>query len=123
MVYHFLECRVSEIVCHVELDGWGRVAQSCRASGFGCGTHAERRDSFVISDDCAVVWGDVLKPLPLWPLDPISPDNELGRVVVELMATERDARATYTLKLWDVDWRTISLGNISFPELKVEPDP
>jgi uncharacterized protein (TIGR02268 family) len=65
--------------------------------------------------------GEVLKPLPLWPSEPILPaapgkPGEPGRVVVELLATEKEARGTYTLVLWDADrQRTITLGNITFP--------
>lgn len=68
--------------------------------------------------------GEVLKPLPLWPSEPILPtapgyaeESERGRVVVEVMATEREARGTYTLILWDEErQRTVTLGNVTFPE-------
>jgi uncharacterized protein (TIGR02268 family) len=61
--------------------------------------------------------GEQLKSLPLWPLDPIVPGSDWGRIVVEVPATEKEARGTYTLKLWDADGqRTITIGNITFPE-------
>lgn len=65
--------------------------------------------------------GEVLKPLPLWPSEPILPaasgvKGDWGRVVVEVMATDQEARGTYTLILWDADHqRTVSLGNVTFP--------
>ncbi|MCY1079450.1 DUF2381 family protein [Archangium lansingense] len=67
--------------------------------------------------------GEVLKPLPLWPLAsilPADPQAERGRqadrVVVEVLATEKEARGTYTLILWDAErTRTVTLGNITFP--------
>ena len=67
--------------------------------------------------------GEVLKPLPLWQPTSIQlaePGREferLGRVVVEFLATEKEARGTYTLILWDVDrQRTVTLGNVTFPQ-------
>ena len=66
--------------------------------------------------------GEVLKPLPLWPSEPILPptpggvDNR-GRVVVEVLATEKEARGTYTLILWDAErQRAVTLGNVTFPQ-------
>jgi uncharacterized protein (TIGR02268 family) len=65
--------------------------------------------------------GEVLKPLLLWQLDPIVPaapgeEGKRGRVVVEVLATEKQARGTYTLILWDATrQRTITLGEVSFP--------
>jgi uncharacterized protein (TIGR02268 family) len=66
--------------------------------------------------------GEILKPLPLWQPTPIlaaEPEREfarLGRVVVEVMATEKEARGTYTLVLWDAArQRTVTLGNVTFP--------
>jgi hypothetical protein len=36
---------------------------------------------------------------------------------VEVLATEREARGTYTLILWDAErQRTVTLGNVTFPE-------
>ncbi|ATB43400.1 hypothetical protein CYFUS_008880 [Cystobacter fuscus] len=65
--------------------------------------------------------GEVLKPLPLWPPEPVlpaTPGEELkrGRVVVEVLATEKEAQGTYTLILWDAErQRTVTLGNVTFP--------
>jgi hypothetical protein len=43
-------------------------------------------------------------------------EGERGRVVVEVLATETEARGTYTLILWDADrQRTVTLGNVTFP--------
>jgi uncharacterized protein (TIGR02268 family) len=60
--------------------------------------------------------GEVLKPLPLWQLAPIAP-GEHGRVVVEVLARQEQARGTYTLTLWDAErQRTVVLGEVTFPE-------
>jgi uncharacterized protein (TIGR02268 family) len=67
--------------------------------------------------------GEVLKPLPLWQPEPVPPaetiatDQQPGRrVVVEVLASETEARGTYTLTLWDAEQqRTVTLGNITFP--------
>jgi len=65
--------------------------------------------------------GEVLKPLLLWQPNPILPAApgevvERGRVVVEFLATERQARGTYTLILWDTErQRTVTLGKVTFP--------
>jgi uncharacterized protein (TIGR02268 family) len=65
--------------------------------------------------------GEVLKPVLLWQPDPILPTapgdvGERGRVVVEVLATEKEARGTYTLVLWDATrQRTVTLGNVTFP--------
>ncbi len=60
--------------------------------------------------------GQVLKPLPLWQPEPIAP-GQLGRVVVEVLATGEQARGTYTLTLWDAErQRTVVLGEVTFPE-------
>jgi uncharacterized protein (TIGR02268 family) len=59
--------------------------------------------------------GEVLKPLPLWPPEPIAP-GQRGRVVVEVLATTEQARGTYTLTLWDAERkRTVVLGEVTFP--------
>jgi uncharacterized protein (TIGR02268 family) len=61
--------------------------------------------------------GEQLKPLPLWPLDPIVPGTDWDRIVVVVLATKKEARGTYTLKVWDASGqRVIILGNITFPE-------
>ncbi|HYO54329.1 DUF2381 family protein [Archangium sp.] len=68
------------------------------------------------------VKGEVLKPLPLWQPEPIPPSEpgsaaeRKDRVVVEVLATETEARGTYTLTLWDAERkRTVILGNVTFP--------
>ncbi len=66
--------------------------------------------------------GEVLKPLLVWQPDAIRPTvpgeaDERGRVVVEVLATEKEARGTYTLILWDAKrQRTVTLGNVTFPQ-------
>jgi len=62
--------------------------------------------------------GEILKPLPLWQPAPIAPGSELpGRVVVEVLATDKQARGTYTLTLWDAEHqRTVVVGEVTFPE-------
>ncbi len=67
--------------------------------------------------------GEVLQLLPPWqpePLPPVAPrverGRQLGRVVVEALATQQEFRGTYTLTLWDAERRrTVSLGNVTFP--------
>jgi uncharacterized protein (TIGR02268 family) len=59
--------------------------------------------------------GQVLKPLPLWQPEPIAPGKK-GRVVVEVLATGKQAQGTYTLTLWDEEQkRTVTLGHVTFP--------
>jgi uncharacterized protein (TIGR02268 family) len=63
--------------------------------------------------------GEVLKPLPLWQQEVLP--NEPGakgwrHVAVEALASEKEARGTYTLVLWDAEQkRTVTLGNVTFP--------
>ena len=63
--------------------------------------------------------GEVLKPLPLWQQEvlPTEPGAKGWRhVVVEVLASEKEARGTYTLTLWDAEQkRTVTLGNVTFP--------
>jgi len=59
--------------------------------------------------------GEESKPLPLWHTGPIHPGPEGGRVVVEFEATMNQARGSYTLKLWDADGRTVTIGKVMFP--------
>jgi uncharacterized protein (TIGR02268 family) len=67
--------------------------------------------------------GKVLKPLPLWQPEPLAPSAlqferglKRGRVVVEALATQQEARGSYTLTLWDAERRrTVTLGNVTFP--------
>ncbi len=40
-----------------------------------------------------------LKALGVWPLEPIA-SGKTSRVVLEVEATEEEARGTFTLKLW-----------------------
>ncbi|WP_375767130.1 DUF2381 family protein [Archangium gephyra] len=58
--------------------------------------------------------GEVLKLLPLWQQEPGA--EGWRRVVVEVPASETEARGTYTLILWDAELkRTVTLGNVTFP--------
>ncbi len=60
--------------------------------------------------------GELMKGLTSWQPAPLLPGGKQGRVVVELPATEEEARGTYTLTLWDEDQaRTITLANVTFP--------
>ncbi|WNG58622.1 DUF2381 family protein [Archangium gephyra] len=64
--------------------------------------------------------GEVLKPLPLWQQEVLLPAQpgagRRHRVVVEVLASEKETRGTYTLTLWDAgQQRTVTLGNITFP--------
>jgi len=63
--------------------------------------------------------GEVLKLLPLWQQEllPTEPGAKGWRhVVVEVPASEQEARGTYTLTLWDAEQkRTVTLGNVTFP--------
>ncbi|HEX5747080.1 MAG TPA: hypothetical protein VFZ09_12625 [Archangium sp.] len=44
-------------------------------------------------------------------------EGKQGRVVVELLATQKEARGSYTLVLWDAErQRTVTLGNVTFPQ-------
>ena len=57
-----------------------------------------------------------LMGLTVWPLEPIPPGESL-RIVVELNATEREARGTYTLKLWagEAGAGGVTLDGVMFP--------
>ncbi|MFY0530152.1 DUF2381 family protein [Archangium gephyra] len=69
--------------------------------------------------------GEVLKPLPLWQPEPVIPGEAVAaakgepgehRVVVEVPASEKEVRGTYTLVLWDAEQkRTVTLGHVTFP--------
>jgi uncharacterized protein (TIGR02268 family) len=62
--------------------------------------------------------GEVLKPLPLWQSVPPTEPGAQGRnrVVVEVLASDKEARGTYTLTLWDAEQkRTVTLGHVTFP--------
>lgn len=56
-----------------------------------------------------------LKVLPVWQEAPIAP-GEVGLVVVEAETASKEARDTYTLKLWEVGGtRSITVGGVMFP--------
>jgi uncharacterized protein (TIGR02268 family) len=57
-----------------------------------------------------------LKGLTVWPLEPIPPGRS-QRIMVELDATESEARGSYTLKLWagEVGDGGVNLGGVMFP--------
>jgi uncharacterized protein (TIGR02268 family) len=57
-----------------------------------------------------------LTGLPVWLLGPIPPGRS-RRVVVELDATESEARGTYTLKLWagEAGAGSVNLDGVTFP--------
>jgi uncharacterized protein (TIGR02268 family) len=62
--------------------------------------------------------GEELTPLPLWHSGPIHSGPELaGHVVVEFQATKEKALGTYTLKLWDAEGRTVTVGQVTFPPI------
>ncbi len=52
----------------------------------------------------------------VWQPAPIAPGQQ-GRVVVEVLATQKQARDMYTLTRWDAErQRTVMLGEVTFPE-------
>ncbi|HEX8824734.1 MAG TPA: DUF2381 family protein [Archangium sp.] len=57
-----------------------------------------------------------LTGLTVWLLEPIPP-GKLGRIVVELDATESEARGTYTLKLWagEAGAGGVNVDGVTFP--------
>ena len=55
-----------------------------------------------------------LARLTVWPLEPIPPGAS-RRIVVELDATESEARGTYTLKLWAGEAGGVNLDGVTFP--------
>jgi hypothetical protein len=52
--------------------------------------------------------------LTVWPLEPLPPGAS-RRIVVELDATESEARGTYTLKLWAGEAGGVNLDGVTFP--------
>jgi uncharacterized protein (TIGR02268 family) len=60
--------------------------------------------------------GEALKVLEVWPSKPIAP-GEVGTVVVEVEATEREARGSFTLKSWAEEGAAggLTLGGVTFP--------
>lgn len=61
--------------------------------------------------------GEELTPLPLWHSGPIHSGPTPGRVVVEFEVTKEQSLGTYTLKLWDAEGRTVTLGPVTFPPI------
>lgn len=61
--------------------------------------------------------GEVLKPLPLWPAEPVPPGaGRRGRVIVEVLVSASESLGAYTLTLWDADRKQIvTHGNVTFP--------
>ena len=57
-----------------------------------------------------------LTGLTVWPLEPIAP-GESRRIVVELDATESEARGSFTLKLWagEAGAGGVNLDGVTFP--------
>jgi uncharacterized protein (TIGR02268 family) len=57
-----------------------------------------------------------LKALGLWPLEPIA-SGKTSRVVLEVEATEEEARGTFTLKLWSQEGsaRVELFDGVTFP--------
>jgi len=58
----------------------------------------------------------MLTGLTVWPLEPIPPGMS-RRIVVELNATESEARGTYTLKLWagEAGAGGVNVDGVTFP--------
>jgi hypothetical protein len=61
--------------------------------------------------------GQEPKPVKVsWQPSPIPPSIEPDVVVVEWDLTAREARGSFTLKLWDESGsRLVTLGNVTFP--------
>ncbi len=60
--------------------------------------------------------GAALRVLSVWQAEPIAPGPEGGDVVVEVEATEEEARGAFTLKLWEAAGvRTVTVGGVTFP--------
>jgi len=73
---------------------------------------------WTVRDAALVRKGQGAMPMKLvWQSSPIQPGAvELALVVVELEMTARDARGTFTLKMWDESGsRLVTLGNVTFP--------
>ena len=91
-------------------DGRGRVAVAVELRNLGAVAWTPTGASLVGSKH------EELTGLTVWPLEPIPP-GESGRIVVELDATESEARGSYTLKLWagEVGDGGVNLGGVMFP--------
>ncbi|HZI03234.1 MAG TPA: DUF2381 family protein [Archangium sp.] len=73
---------------------------------------------WTVRDAALVRKGQGAMPMKLvWQASPIQPGAvELALVVVELEMTARDARGTFTLKMWDESGsRLVTFGNVTFP--------
>ena len=59
---------------------------------------------------------ETLTMLTVWPLGPILPGTYRS-ITVEMNATERDARGTFTLKLWaeEAGAGGVNLDGVTFP--------
>ncbi|WPB80604.1 DUF2381 family protein [Archangium violaceum] len=71
-----------------------------------------------VRDAALVGKGQQVTPVTMiWQPSPILPDTEKAEVVVvEWEMTAREARGTFTLKLWDESGkRLVTLGNVTFP--------
>jgi uncharacterized protein (TIGR02268 family) len=59
--------------------------------------------------------GEELPPPQVWQAEAIGPDESIW-VVVEIAVTEKQARGTYTLVLWDASGaRPVTLEGVTFP--------
>jgi uncharacterized protein (TIGR02268 family) len=73
---------------------------------------------WTVGDAVLVGKGQELKQVKkVWQRAPIAPDSPTpGEVVVEAEMVEKEARGTFTLKLWDDSGkRLVTLGNVTFP--------
>lgn len=60
--------------------------------------------------------GEVLRVLPAWQSEPLTPELRKPRVIVEAEASETEAQGPFTLKLWEAGGkRTVTFGNVTFP--------
>jgi uncharacterized protein (TIGR02268 family) len=58
--------------------------------------------------------GEVLKA-SVWQAEPIPPGDS-RRVLIEVIAPKEKIRGAFILKLWEDGTRTLTFGNITFPE-------
>ncbi len=91
-------------------DGLGRVAVEMELFNWGTVTWTPTGAALVGAKR------EELTGLTVWPLEPIPPGESL-RIVVELNATEREARGSYTLKLWTGESGAggVNLDGVTFP--------
>jgi uncharacterized protein (TIGR02268 family) len=90
---------------------WGRVAVAVRLANPGAPPWT------VAGVALSGPNGEELTPLPLWHSGPIHSGPTSGRVVVEFEVTKEQSLGTYTLKLWDAEGRTVTLGPVTFPPI------